>query len=367
MANFKIGVNAKTFGDVLGGLLRVVSNKNAMAILDNFKIDVSDGVMAIQASDAEQSANALLSLDMAEGNGAICVNAKRLTDIVKKLDGNITMLVDGLSVNIITESGKYELMGMNGDEFPIDQVEESEMTTVKLSTEIFLKGLGDVAYASGTDAIWAQMMGVRIETHEGELVFVATDSRKLVVSRFKIDGVADGIGVTISSKTVSLIQTLLGKESDIEISLGEGKAVFRNNNVKITSSLIKGAFPDYNRVIPSDCHIKASVERTELAKAIGRISSFGDKSNLVVLKFDSDGLRIEAKDMSMATSARERVRCETNNDIAIGFNSEFLLQILNNLECDTVEIEMTEASRPALLSYEGANVKALIMPMNILE
>lgn len=368
MENFEFKIQAKPFADALGSLMRVINSKNVLAILDNFKIDLrGDGGLKITASDVEHTASVLLSTDYAEGTGSICVNAKRLSDLIRKLEGDVLVSATNEGqVKISTNSGKYELVGQNASEYP-ESAFEGEVITIEFPTDVLLAGMGGVAYAAGTDAIWPQMMGVNIDLkpNEGLINFVATDSRKLVKSEQRIEGLScEPLSVIVSTKTVGLVQNLLGKESKVVCELTDKSVVFKNDHVVIEARLIKGNFPDYNRVIPTHLPIKAYVDRITLSKAIGRVSSFGDSSNPIVLHINAMGLTIEAKDMALFTSATETLSCDCNNEITIGFSSEYLLQVLNNLDCERVEILMSDAARPALFSYEGSNVIALLMPMN---
>lgn len=374
---FKFTIQAKPFADALSSLMRVVPSKSPLSILENFKIDVSDveGIK-ITASDIDHTASISIEPTTVEGNGSVCINARKLTDLIRKLDGEVSVTVGNKGdVSIKTVSGKYALQGLDAKEYPSNNT-DVEAQAIMFPTEDLLKGISSVAYSVGNDEIFPQMRGIRMDIKPeagatvdwGRIVFVATDTRKLAKSEVKYNGrELPEKGVTISAKTANLVQTMLGKESEIMVAFTDSKVMFRNENVVIEGVLIKGNYPDYNRVIPKENPIKATVDRLALSKAISRVSQFAESSNLIALQFgEMMGLTIEAKDMAMATSAREVVPCECYTKIIIGFNAEYLLSVLSNLDGEQVEIAMSDASRPAVITSVGNDsTLALLMPMTL--
>lgn len=370
---FKFTINAKPFADALSAMMRVVPAKSPIAVLENFKIEVPEGEgIKITASDTDHTAIISVAPMVIDGNGSVCINAKRLTDLIRKLEGEATVDVsDKCEVSIKTTTGIYHLQGFDAKEYPVRQ-KSDDYKVVELSTEDLLRGISSVAYAVGTDDIFPQMKGIRVDISPEKnknIVFVATDSRKLVKHTEQFDGLGLlDIGITISAKTANLVQTMLGKEPTIFIELSEGKAVFRNDSVVIESALIKGNYPDYNRVIPNENPIKATIDRLALSKAISRVSQFAESGvNLIAMQFGGMmGLTIESKDMAMATSGREVVPCDISKEITIGFNADILLSVLSNLEGEQIEIAMSDASRPAVIRSVGnGNTIALLMPMSL--
>lgn len=358
--NFNFTINAKTFADKLSALLRVLNNKNALAILDNFKMQLTNGVLTITASNIDNTAVVTATPETTEGDGMLCINARKLTDTIRKLDGNITLSVKDNAVLIKTNTGEYQLQGSDGSEYPIPEHPDTE-NQVAFETEHLLNAFGAVAYATSQDDYRPVMMGVYIDIKDGAANFVATDTR--VLAKYTLDGVTPlNKGIIVSAKTIGLVQSLFGKEPHIAMAFNEHQVVFKNGSVELVATLIAGQFPDYNRVIPKNNNVLVKFDRATMTKAINRVSGFSDNANLLKITFKPLGTELSANDYNMQSFATETIACECDTELTIGFNSQILLQALSAMSADEVTLAMSDASRPAIMTCGGAEM-SLLMPM----
>lgn len=365
MYNFKI--NAKSFGSDLSALLRVLNSKNAILILDYFKLELINGNLWATAGDGENTVIMKIDPIASEGSGAICINAKKLTDTIKRLDGDVSVSVEENTVKIYTASGSYSMQGVDADSYPVSQNPEYVYHT-QFATDSILKGINSVMFAVGTDDLRPQIMGVFMELGENEATFVATDTRVLAKCVESIKWEADRKSVIIPSKVAGIVSSLFAKESNISIGIAENKIEFSNDRVVLQATLLKGNYPDYNRVIPKGSSIKVRVNRRELINAIGRVMYFSDGNNLVVCDFNIGGVDIASKDVAMGQQASERIVCDSGAAIKIGFNGQYFNNVLNSMITEDVEIAMVDPCRPAVITPCGEiEVLALLMPMNIVE
>lgn len=360
--NFQFTINAKTFADKLSALSRVLANKNALAILDNFKMQLTNGVLTITASNIDNTAVANVTPETAEGNGTLCINARKLTDTIRKLDGNITLSVKDYAVLIKTSTGEYQLQGSDGNEYPIPERAETE-NKVAFETEHLLNAFGAVTYAAGQDDYRPVMMGVYIDIKDGVANFVATDTR--VLAKYALNVVTTAsVGIIVSAKTIGLVQSLFGKEPYIEMAFNERQVVFKNDSVELVASLIVGKFPDYNRVIPKNNNVIIKFDRATMVKAINRVSGFSDNANLLKIKFSPLLTELSTNDVSMQSFATETIACECDTELTIGFNSQILLQALSAMSADEITFAVADASRPVIMTCGGSEI-SLLMPMTL--
>lgn len=363
--NYNFTINAKTFADALASCLRVIPNKAPINILECFKLELLNDKLRITASSPENSVFMMIEPTAIEGQGAICVNARKFTDLFKRLEGDANVSVDGTSITIKTASGKYEMQGIEASNFPATDGIENPILSTTFATETFINGIDSVLYATGTDEYRQIMCGVHVDIDNDSLVFVATDTRKLATSTHKLaEPLESPAEFTIPTFASSLIRTLFAKEPTITITLSENKVIFGNERVRFCATLLNGNYPNWRRVIPQDNAIKVNVSRNELRSAINRVSGFADNTNLLRLQFGLGVISLNAKDEGMAQYASEHVSCDSATDITIGFSSEHLLLVLNNLSADSIEIAMKDGGRPAIFTCGGAEM-ALLMPMSL--
>lgn len=362
---FKFKIQAKAFADALTSMSRVLASKNALQILDNFKLTAADGMLHITAFSVDNAAKLTMRPESLEGDGEVLINAKKITEIVRTLSGEINVTINGEDVTLKTESGKYSMVPLPAEAFPVIDIDEP-IHRVTFDTEELLRAFSAVGYAVSTDDYRPMMKGIYIDanTPTERITIAATNTFQLAKAPVATTATGGGFGVILPTRTVGLIQTLFGKELDIVAEFSETQAVFRNDSLVLTSGLIKGKFPDYNRVIPAETPITATIDRKALLAALSRVSTFG-KNSLVVFTFDYDVLNISASDDIFGQSATETLSCECNNNIRIGFHGENFAQTLGAFNANEIVIGLSEASRPAKFTASGSETVAILMPMSL--
>lgn len=371
----KFQINSRTLANVLGNQLRVVNAKNALAILDNFKlegwINPSDGVaqLKVVASDAEITSEVNIALENSQNedfeSGTCCIDARKITDLVRKFnDMQLSFETQGNEAKITCGKGKYSLPIVSSNEYPIRPIEEEGFFTIPTTT--LIEGLNVTKGAVSTESIRPILCGILINIKEDGIDFVATDTHKLVISNF--EGQHEPKSVTIPSKTAGLLLSHFAKYNDVEVNIGANNITFKADGTLLTSSFPKGAFPNYNRVIPQDATYKAKINRKELLDAINRVSGFASNSSgLIVLE---DGgmmeVKISARDLDFGQCGEEYVMCEGfPQGFKIGLNAEYFTQVLGIFTQDEVTLQLSDPSRPVKIQEEG--VMAIQMPMQVIE
>lgn len=365
--------------DLLGQLnivKSVINNKNTLPILDNFLFRLDNGVLYITASDLETTLNTQIELSNTKGEGIIAIEAKLLTDLLKEFtEQPLTFKIDTLTfqIDIQSASGKYSIVGQNGDEFPkVPEIQEPK-TTIKISSEIFQKAISSTMFATGDDEMRPVMNGVLIELTEEHFRMVATDSHKLARytrSDVKADSEASFI---LPKKTATILRTILSKDAnEITIEFDEKNAFFLLSDYTIVCRLIEGKYPAYNAVIPTQNPNKLLVDRMDLYSKLKVVSIFANPaSNLAKLEMSGSLLNISAQDIDFSSSGQEQLNCRYDGEeMTIGFKSKFLIDILQNINSVDVSIELSDPSRAGLImpvdkEDENEDILMLLMPMMV--
>lgn len=373
----KFNVSSKTLYNFVSSVSKIINAKNPMPILNNFLFILEDDLLTIKAADMENSLVGRLRVTDAEGSGRLCLDARRIVELLKEMpDQGITFDIDdeNLEVKISYSNGCYNTVAINGVEYPDKKdTAEGDKITFSCTTEQVLKGIENTMFAVGTDEIRPQMMGILWDVKPDAIIFVSTDTRKLV----KYTNGTSKPGVTCSFilpvKGATVLKNVFAKESDIKVTVSPTSVVFESPSFTFDCRLIKGNFPDYNRVIPASNPYVLTVDRQSFLNAVRRVAVFGDEGGgLVKFKFTSTQVTLRACDNSFGTSGWESVPCNySGNDLLIGFGSQYLVEILSTFSTSDIMIKLADPSRPALcLPAENdpeCELLMILMPMNIVD
>ena len=224
-------------------------------------------------------------------------------------------------------------------------------------------------FATGIDDLRPVMSGVFCEFSPNNITFVATDAHKLV--RYKrTDSQASGSSSFIlPKKPLNLLKINLKGDEDVTLEYNDSNAVFTFNENVLICRLIDGKYPNYEAVIPKENPNVLKIDRLQFLSSIKRVSIFSNKTtHQIKLKLAGSELSLSAEDIDFSNEANERLTCNySGEDLEIGFNSRFLMEMLNNIDTSEVCLEMSEPSRAGLLTPSEKNknedILMLVMPV----
>jgi DNA polymerase-3 subunit beta len=350
----------------------VLNSSNTLPILDNFLFEVKGDVLTLSASDLETTMTTIVALDKGDSEGAIAIPARLLLDTLKTFpEQPLTFSMDDrtFGIEISSDYGKYKLTGQNGEEFPrTPSIEEPSKLTV--TGEILSKAITKTLFATGNDELRPVMSGVFCQFSPQGLTFVATDAHKLV--RYtRTDAVAtDPASFIIPKKPLNLLKGLVGNSDDVAIEYNDNNAQFKFGDITLVCRLIDGKYPNYEAVIPSENPNKLTIGRSDILSSVKRVAIFANKTtHQVRLKITGSELAISAEDLDFANEASERLTCSyEGDDMEIGFNSRFLVDMLTNIDASEVVIEMSAPNRAGILLpagdvNEAEDILMLVMPV----
>ncbi len=360
----------------LSAISKVISSKSTMPILDNFLFQLSETELTITASDLESTLITSLELENIEGEGALAVPAKRITDTLKEFpEQPLTFQIDkdSFNVEIFSDNGKFSIMGQSAEDFPEQpQLEDEGASSINISHVALQKGIEKTLFATADDELRPVMNGVFVELSPDFMSFVASDAHKLVRYR-RLDAKSEfESSFILPKKPASLLKNLLPKEEfDVKVEFDDKNAFFTLSNYKLICRLVEGNYPSYNAVIPTTNPNKMLIDRLSFLNTVKRVSVFSNAaSNLIKLNINENQLVVSAQDIDFSISAVERINCEyEGEEIEIGFKSTFLQEILTNISTGDVRVEMSDPTRAGLLlpaeNHEDEDMLMLLMPMMI--
>tara|TARA_B110000285_G_scaffold135217_1_gene151536 strand:- start:145 stop:1260 length:1116 start_codon:yes stop_codon:yes gene_type:complete len=348
----------------------VLSTSNSLPILDNFLFVIENGQMIVSASDAESTISTQLDVESKE-KGKICIPAKLLLDVLKNLPEQpctFSVNVDNFSIEIAYNNGKSKMVGYSGDDFPKTPTLENP-SSIQITGSIISSAINKTLFAAGVDDLRPVMSGVFCEFSPESITFVATDAHKLV--RYtRTDSQATGSSSFIlPKKPLNILKATVLNDQEVQLEYNDSNAVFTFGNIVLVCRLIDGKYPNYEAVIPKENPNVLTIDRLQFLSSVKRVSIFSNKTtHQIQLKLAGSELSLSAEDIDFSNEANERITCNySGEDMEIGFNSRFLMEMLNNLETTDVRLEMSEPSRAGLLmpseSNKNEDILMLVMPV----
>ncbi|RAW01805.1 DNA polymerase III subunit beta [Pseudochryseolinea flava] len=367
----KFIVNSAYLLKQLSNINGVITTNPVVPILENFLFELEKGSLTVTASDLQTSIITDIQVESKE-KGSIAVPARILLDTLKNLpEQPVTFSIDEstYSVEIISDNGRYKLSGENATDFPkVPSV--SNDFTAEISTEVLSRAINNTIFATSNDELRPAMTGVYVNLGDKNTTFVATDGHRLVRYR-RTDVKSDnGNSIIVPRKALNLLKaTLPSDNTDVSVNFNMSNAFFKFGNIKMICRLIDERFPDYDNVIPSGNNIQMKIERNDLLGALKRISIYANKTtHQVRLKITGSELQISAEDLDFSNEANERLSCEhEGEDIEIGFNAKFLIEMLTNLDSDKIKLTMSAPNKAGVIlpaeKDASEDILMLVMPV----
>jgi len=354
----------------IGGVL---NSNNTLPILDDFLFQLIDNSLMVTASDLETTMTVTVPLSEAKDQGAITIPAKILLDTLKTFsDIPLTFTIEETTqaIEISAGEGKYKLSGHSAEDFP-KPPEMENATVLDIPAQVLANAINKTLFAAGNDELRPVMTGVFCQLSPEDVVFVATDAHKLVRYRRTDTHSEEAVSFILPKKPLNQVKNqLFHLDENVRLEYNPTNASFTFGNMHLICRLIDGRYPNYEAVIPKDNPNKLTVERGPFLNSIKRIALFANQStHQLRLKISGKELVLSAEDMDFANEAKERLTCTyEGEDIEIGFNSKFLIEMVNNIETDEIQLEMSEPNRAGILTPVSSDnpeedILMLVMPV----
>ncbi len=329
--------------------------------------------MTITAADNEVRMETFVEVADHEGEGSLAINAKNLLDPLRELpDQPLTFEIndDNLEVYIYYHNGKYNFIGMKGEEYPQPKELNDTALTLTFDSQILLSGINRTVFATADDELRPVMNGIYFDINTEHLTFVASDGHKLVKVTSSDVKASERASFILPKKPANLLRNVLPREDgEVEVTFDENHAVIKLTKYNMVCRFVEGRYPNYNSVIPTDNPNKVTLDRLNFLNAVKRVSVFSNpSSNLVKMQLSEDKIIITAQDIDYLTAAEEVITCQySGNAMSIGFKAPFLVDILNNIPSTEVVLELSDPSRAGIIvpveNEENEEMLTLIMPM----
>ena len=370
----KFVINAGQLLKALDNVQGVVDKRNITPILSNVRISAENSKLIINATDMDLDIVEMLDIDVIE-HGTTTAPAFLLFETIKRLpsDAQVEISLEDDKLNVVCGKFKGALSTLPVEDFPIIQTNDLP-NLLKIGKVDFKQLLEKTKFAISMDETRYYLNGVYLHTTQNEngqqvLRSVATDGHRLALADavFSAD-VKIEEGIIIPKKAVDEISKIIDKVEDkeIEISCSSSRICFKFSNLILTSKLIDGNFPNYDRVIPKDNDKILEVNRNDFINAIDLVSMYSD-DKLKFVKIDLNDKKMVLKAHKTAGDAQQEIDIlHPLEQMSICFNARYIKDICNLIKTENVVVHLSSESAPALVKkVGGAEELFVIMPMRL--
>jgi DNA polymerase-3 subunit beta len=371
----RITIERASFLKSLNHVQSVVERRNTIPILSNVLLHADKDKLSLTATDLDIEVVETVDADVSRP-GATTVSAHMLYDIVRKLpDGSQIQLefseADG---RLLLSAGRsrFQLQALPKDDFPT-MAPGPLPHKFSLSTPELVSLIDKTRFAVSTEETRYYLNGIYLHAmnEKGKVLLkaVATDGHRL--ARFELPapkGAAEIPGIIIPRKTISEIRKLLeDSETEVEVSVSDTKIRFSLSSLTLTSKLIDGTFPEYQRVIPTGNDKQLEINRDDLKGAVDRVSTVSsEKTRAVRLSLEKGKLELKVVSPEAGTASEELVVDYKHAPIEIGFNARYIMDILERIEGESALFLFSDAGSPTLVrESDGDAALYVLMPMRV--
>jgi len=366
----KATIERATLLKSLGHVQSVVERRNTIPILSNVLIEaLADGGIRLMATDLDLQILETVDAQV-EQAGATTISAHTLFDIARKLPEGAQVSLSAVDGKMAVNAGRarFNLSTLPRDDFPI--IAEGELPTkFELPAATLRQIIDKTRFAISTEETRYYLNGIFMHVADDVLKAAATDGHRLArVTVAKPDGAEGMPDIIVPRKCVGELRKLLDEvDGTVEVSLSATKIRFVLGHAVLTSKLIDGTFPDYSRVIPTGNDKLLTIDPKSFMQGVDRVATIAsEKTRAVKMALDRDKITLSVTSPENGTAAEEVPGEYSASGFEIGFNAKYLMDILGQVEGDTVEVHLADAAAPTLIrENDKAAALYVLMPMRV--
>ena len=364
--------------ELLKGVMAVakaIPAKSPLPILENFLFDLKGNVLEITASDSELTLRTQIEVENTAEEGRIAVPAKHMMDLLKELpDQPLTIgTINDSSFICSWTSGESTLPYFPAEDYPEITGTDETATTIEFPAQSLLDGITSTIYATADDEIRPAMNGILFDIDTASTTLVASDSHKLICYTTKDVKAAEKASFILHKRPAGILKAILGKDEEtVKVSFDAKNAVFAFGQTVVICRLVVGKYPKYRDVIPQNNSNVLRINRVQFLNTVKRVSVCSNKaSNHIKFDLKSGSLMVSAQDLGFSIAAHETIECQYDGEeLAIGFKSQFITEVLSNMSCGEVVMKFLDSKRAALVvpaetEEESEKLCGIIMPIMI--
>ena len=356
----------------LVNVVRAISPKNIIPILNGIKFELNSEGLYLTASDSDLTIKSFIpikDIKSVSEKGTIIIQSKYIIDIIRKLPSDLINIevIDGLKIRIYTDNSQYHLNCLNKEDYPQINLEESKNPII-LSSDLLKSTIKQTIFAVSLQESRPLLTGLNLSITNSIMEVVATDSYRLAKKVIKLNNsYPENINITIPGKNISEFDKILNDESDVHMHLFKNKVLFKYKNIIFQTSLLNGNYPNTTNLIPTEFNIIINTNLSSFYSSIDRAALLTQNKDKNIVRIDTSGNILNITSYaSEIGKVEDKIEISKNSeeDIAISFSSKYMMDALKSFTEEELLILLNNDSSPIILkSVKDESLIQLILPI----
>jgi DNA polymerase-3 subunit beta len=366
----KVTITRENFQRGLSAVAATIPTRTTLPVLSNILVETLEDRLRVRGTDLDISVSVQTPAEV-DRPGAITVPAKKVAEIARELpDAPVELQSEGGRVSLVCGKAKFKLNSLPSDEYPsFPDVPFDEGWTLKSGELQRLSA--HTSFAVSSEETRPVLNGVLWQIRGKDMTMVATNGHRLAKMTVVLEAAAsDEQDLIVPPKALQQVEKLFDGEDQLQIARSESHLGFRTDRIEVYTRLIEGPYPNYDQVLPKDNDKECVANRSELTAAIRRVAIVAsDQTHRVRLSFAPEKLSLGVQTPDLG-EAEDELPVEFNGTpIEIGFNANYLLEVLRYMSTDDVKVSLSAPERPATLEPVGGegDYICLVMPLRLME
>jgi len=368
----KFTIDKNILLESLVNVVRAISPKNIIPILNGIKFELNNEGLNLIASDSDVTIKSFISKDCIESidvEGTIIIQSKYIIDIIRKLPSDFVNIevIDGLKIRIYTDTSQYNLNCLNSTDYPQIILEESNNPII-IKSDIIKSMIKQTIFAVSLQESRPLLTGLNLKIKKDDLEVIATDSYRLAKKTIKLDSeYPNDVNIVIPGKNISEFDKIISDNDIVEIHIFNNKVLFKYKNIIFQSSLLSGSYPNTTNLIPKDFDIILNTSLNEFYSSIDRAALLTQSKEKNIVRMETIGNCLNVSSFASEIGKVEdkiNITKNTDKDISISFSSRYMMDALKTFNEEDLLILLNDDSSPIILkSIKDESLIQLILPI----
>ncbi len=366
----KVTITRENFHKGLSAVAATIPTRTTLPVLSNILVETLEDGLRVRGTDLDISVSVQTPADV-QRQGAMTVPAKKVADIARELpDAPVELGSEGGRVALVCGKSRFKLNSLPSEEYPsFPDVPFEEGWTMRSGDLQRLSA--HTSFAVSNEETRPVLNGVLWQVRGDDMLMVATNGHRLAKMGVKVENVGAGDqDLIVPPKALQQVERLFGDAEELQIGRSESHLGFRAERAEVYTRLIEGPYPNYDQVLPKNNDKQCVADRAELTAAIRRMAVVAsDQTHRVRLSFAPEKLALAVQTPDLGEAADELDIQYEGTPLEIGFNAQYLLEVLRYISTDEVKISLSAPERPATFepAGDGLDFLCLVMPLRLME
>ena len=368
----KFSIKQKILLEHLNNVIRGISNKNIIPILNCIKFELTNEGLYLLSTDNELTIKSFIpanEIENIEVQGELLISGRYIYDIIRKLNNEIIYIEEIIDsrVLITTETSSFKLNCNEVNEYPNVDL-EFKNEPILLEKKVFKTAMNQTLFATATNEDKKVLTGINFKINENIMELTATDSFRISKKRIILDyKINESVDIIIPSRNLNEIVKLISDdEGTIELHIFNNKVIFKIGTLIVMTRLLNGEYPDTKKLFEGDFNLKVKVNLEDLYNAIDRAALLTnpEERNIVKLEIKED-IMIISSNIPEIGNVEEKIKIEKNinSNLKISFNSKNMLEAIKTFSSEEIQLSLKEELKPIIINYVNTDdLTQLILP-----